>query len=306
MKSSRAVGISFHHGNIQIAEVEQGKKKHTVTVLDEVSSTIDFTAAASTFSAGHPKLEEFVHEIRSAMKENKISAASINFALPAEMVMINIIPVDVSLTGSALTKYLQWEASQFLPHDSLKEYILDFHTLPQKNKFAQGTFLVAVHRGIVGFLQKVASELKMKMSIVDIDQFSTEKTLIANYPEILDHDIVLIGIKEKTIDASVIHDGQMTDYRTFLRDEKEQPLRPILDYLQYLRQREYKTPEAVLLHGYDIPKDLVPTLRKETGIKQTLSLNMFRRLSASKKLLPSYVEKNFKFAAAVGLALRIQ
>jgi hypothetical protein len=164
--------------------------------------------------------------------------------------------------------------------------------------------MVAVRRGTVAFLQKAVVGLKMKLNIIDIDQFSTEKTLITNYPEILEHDIVLIGLRKNGIDASLMHNGQMTDYRSFFYNGEPYPDKYILEYLKYLKQKDNCTPAAMLLHGVDVTKSLVVSLRTTTEIKQTLALNPFRKLIATKNLNPSLIKDGYRFSAAIGLALR--
>jgi hypothetical protein len=144
----------------------------------------------------------------------------------------------------------------------------------------------------------------MKLNIIDIDQFSTEKTLITNYPEILEHDIVLFGLRHGGVDASLIHNGEMTDYRPFLYNGEVDPTKQILKYLKYLKQRNNSTPAALLLHGADIAQSLVVSLRSTTDIKQTLAMNSLRKLRADKKLHQPFVKESYRFAAAIGLALR--
>ena len=144
----------------------------------------------------------------------------------------------------------------------------------------------------------------MNLNIIDIDQFSTEKTLITNYPEILEHEIVLFGLRKNGVDASLIHNGAMTDYRAFHYNGDSSPTKPIMEYLKYLKQKDTETPAAILLHGIDIAPDLVVSLRTTTGIKQTLAMNSFRKVRASDKLPKPFIKESYRFAAAIGLALR--
>jgi Tfp pilus assembly PilM family ATPase len=304
MKSTYYVGFSFLRGKIQLAEVEHKKKKSIVTILAERDTTIDFTRTGATISADHPQLSMFVRELKEMMKQHKVSTESISFALPPDPLFINIIPVEPGLTGKDLSQYLQWEVDQYIPHTSPREFIIDSHGLPLEDTGTQQTFMVAVRRGTVAFLQKAVVGLKMKLNIIDIDQFSTEKTLITNYPEILEHDIVLIGLRKSGIDASLIHNGQMTDYRSLLYNGEPYPDKYILEYLKYLKQKDNCTPAALLLHGIDVTKSLVVSLRTTTGIKQTLALNPFRKLVAAKNLNPSFIKEGYRFSAAIGLALR--
>jgi Tfp pilus assembly PilM family ATPase len=304
MKSTRYVGVSFLRGKIQLAEVEHKRKKITVTALAERNTSLDFAKVGANLSANNPQVNTFAHELREILKQQKVSTEFISFALPPDPVFINIIPVDPSLTGKDLAQYIQWEVEQYYPYATPKEFINDSHGLPIENGGAQQTFMVAVRRGMVAFLQKAVGILKMKLSIIDIDQFSTEKSLIINYPEILDHDIVLFGLRNGGVDASLIHNGEMTDYRSFLYKNEPDPVVPILEYLKYLKQKDNSTPEALLLHGSEVAKDLILSLRTSTGIKQTLALNVFRKVKAGDKLLPPLVKESYRFAAAIGLALR--
>jgi Tfp pilus assembly PilM family ATPase len=304
MKSTYYVGFSFLRGKIQLAEVEHKKRKSIVTVLAERDATIDFTRTGTTITPDHPQLSMFIRELKEMMKQHKVSTEYISFALPPDPLFINIIPVEPGLTGKDLSRYLQWEVDQYFPHSLPRDFIIDSHGLPLEQAGAQQTFMVAVRRGMVAFLQKAVAVLKMKLNIIDIDQFSTEKTLITNYPEILEHDIVLIGLCKGCIEASLIHNGQMTDYRSLLYNGEPYPDKYILEYLKYLKQKDNHTPAAMLLHGIDVTKSLVVSLRTTTGIKQTLALNPFRKLLTVKKLNPSFIKDGYRFSAAIGLALR--
>jgi Tfp pilus assembly PilM family ATPase len=304
MKAIRYIGVSFLKGKIQLAEVEHKRKKLTVTVLAERDTAIDFAQEGANLSVTHPQLGTFVSEMKSIIKQQNVTAEYISFALPPDPMFINIIPVDPGLKGKDLTQYLQWEMNQYFPAASPKEFIIGADGLPLENKTAQQTFMVAVRRGIAAFLQKAVAGLKLNLNIIDIDQFSTEKTLITNYPEILDHEIVLFGLRKSGVDASLIHKGAMTDYRAFHYNGDSSPTKPIMEYLKYLKQKEIDTPAAILLHGIDIGQDFVVSLRATTGIKQTLAMNSLRKIRAVDKLSKTFLKESYRFAAAIGLALR--
>ena len=115
MKSTSYIGVSFLKGKIQLAEIEHKRKKLTVTVLAERDSEIDFAEAGASLSATHPQLGIFVSEMKSLIKQQKVTAENISFALPPDPMFINIIPVDTGLKGKELTQYLQWEMNQYFP-----------------------------------------------------------------------------------------------------------------------------------------------------------------------------------------------
>jgi Tfp pilus assembly PilM family ATPase len=305
MKASRSIGVSFLQGRLQVAEVEHGKKQQTVTCLAERDSTMNISQEAANLSPAHPQLATFASELQGLLKAQKLEGETISFALPPDSVFINIIPVDPSLTGAARTEYLQWELLQYHPAASAKDFVIDSHQLPLEDSGAAQSFMVGVRRNIAAFLQKAAGAVGRKLNIIDIDQFSTEKTLIANYPEILEFDIVLFGIRSGGVEGSLIHNGQMTDYRAYRYTGAPDPLKFIAAYLKYVKDRyAANQPAGVLLHGVDVTDDLVKTIRKDLGLKQTVALNALRKLKAEKGLYKPFVSESYRFASAIGLALR--
>ena len=303
MKSIRYIGVSFYKGRVQLAEIEHGKKVQ-VTTLAERETSLDIAQAGVNLTANHPQLSTFVRELRELYKQHKLSTEQISFALPPDPVFINIIPVDASLVGADIRKYIEWESAQYLGENSSADYLVDSHALPASNGSARTMFMVSVRKGMVAFIQKAVALLGLKLRFVDIDQFSAEKTLLANYPEILEHDIVLIGVRFGGIDASLIHEGQMTDYRAF---HKSDARKAVASYLKYLKERDgLNPPAAILLHGIDITPQLVGALRSESGIQQTLPLNALRKIPATSHVYPPFIKESHRFASAIGLALRTQ
>jgi Tfp pilus assembly PilM family ATPase len=217
MKTQRNLGLSFLRGRIQAAEIEHGKTVQLMA-LAERDSSIDFSQVGEELSARHPQLPAFVADLKEMIQDNGLSPEFISYALPPEPVFINMIPADASLKGAELTEYLQWEMDQYYPGIPPKEFIIESHALPVLANTARQLFVVSVRKNTVSFIQKVTAELKLKLNIIDIDQFSTEKTLLFNYPEVLDHPIVLFGVRDNFVDASLVYKGEMSDYRSFRSD----------------------------------------------------------------------------------------
>ncbi|HEX9614505.1 MAG TPA: hypothetical protein VGA55_03335, partial [Bacteroidota bacterium] len=180
MKSTRHLGVSFCNGNIQLAEIELGKKT-VVTSLAERETSVDLVQAGIHLSADHPQVATLVGELGDLVKRNKIAAKLVSFALPADPVFINILPLPSSLQGSALGEYLQWEMKQYFPENGPKDFIVSTHALPAKEKTVKPNFMIGVRRGMVTFLQKVTSELRLQLQRIDVDHLSTEKTISFNY-----------------------------------------------------------------------------------------------------------------------------
>lgn len=303
MKTKRVLGVSFYDNRLQFVEVEVGKKP-TVQALAEQDTTLDFVTEAVNLSADHPKVSSLASELSALITRTNASAKDLSFALPTRPFFITTMPVDPSLKEDELKEYLKWEVRQYFPEAGPKDFITASYILPSKQKDARQTFVVAVRRGTVAFLQKVAMQLQLSLRIVDIDHFSTEKTLIANYPEIKKEAVALIGVQRSGVDASVVKNHEMVDYRGYIGEHSASLGTTIAQYLQYLKQKdEVGTIACIYLHGSLVPADMLSKLGSETGI-ETVSLNAFHTLTAAESVDKALAAESHRFAAAIGVALR--
>ena len=304
MRSSYYVGVSFYNKQIQLAEIDHGRKK-TVTALNERNTAIDFSQD-TRFSADHPQVDTFIYELEELIKQNKVHSKTISFALPTEPLLMNVIPIDASLQGAGLAAHLQWEFEQYYPNIPVKDYLVSATPVPGPATATKHAFLVGVPRGTITFLKRAAAELRLQVYIVDIDHFSVEKTLRHSHQNLPKETIILIGSRGRGIDASLVSQGQITDYRTFRLQHPDDMKKSIVAYRQYLEQKDgIKSFHSIVLYGFDITTQVISQIQKETGIATT-TLNAMSNLTPSKRLDQDFVNDSSRFSAAIGLALRTQ
>jgi len=300
---TRHLGVSFCEGKIRLAEVEHGRKFELLT-LAESKSSLDFGQAGMHLQADHPQLGTMVRELGDALKRNKVAARQISFALPSDSIFLNVLPLDTSLKGPRLSAHLQWELLQHHPEATEKDFIVDAPRLGDAEPGVTFSLLVAVRRGMIGFLQKTAQQLKLTVQAVDVDHFAAEETVRLNYPEIKGHTVLLATVRSSGVNVSALHDGHLVDYRFFSTHSVAEVIPKLTDYLKHFQQREgAETPQAIFLAGITLPPDLVKELRSQASI-QALTVNALRKLKVTGKFYKPFVEESYPFAAAIGLALR--
>ncbi|MEX2116039.1 MAG: hypothetical protein WEB37_04075 [Bacteroidota bacterium] len=303
MKSTRHLGISFCNGSIQLAEIEHGKKS-VLIALAERETNIDLVQAGIHLSADHPQVATLVGELGDLLKRNKIASRQVSYALPADPVFINIIPLSTTLQGPALAEYLRWEVKQYHPESGPKDFIVDSHPLPSRDKTVKPGFVVGVRRGMVSFLQKVTSELKLQLQLIDVDHLSTEKTLSFNYPEVGGHNVALFCLRLTGVIASIVRDGEIIEYRAFKAETPGEVSKTVSAYLKHLKQLEgMELPDALFLYGQPVPSEVVSQIRADTKI-QTIVLNSLRKLPVAGKVYAQFTKESYRFAPAIGLGLR--
>jgi Tfp pilus assembly PilM family ATPase len=302
MKSIRHLGVSFCNGSIQLAEIEHGKHT-TLTGLAERETNIDLVQAGIHLSAEHPQVATLVGELRDLLKRNKIATRLVSYALPADPVFINIIPITESLQGPALTEYLHWEIRQYFPDAGPKDFIVDSHHLPSRDKEVKPGFVVGVRRGMVSFLQRVTKELSLQLQMIDVDHLSSEKTLSFNYPEVGGHNVALFCVRMTGVIASTVRDGEIIEYRAYKEEPQGGLPKVVTSYLKHLKQLEMEAPDALFLYGEQVGPEMLKEIRDQADT-QTIVLNSLRKLPVAGKLYEPFVKENHRFAPAIGLGLR--
>ncbi len=298
IKSFRHLGVSFCRNRIQLASITHGKTP-VLGALIESDSSVDLSQAGIHLSGNHPQVQILVKEIQALIDRNKIRGDAISFGLPREPVFVDIIPVDAALRGQPLKDHLRWELGQYFPGVAAQEFIIDAVPLASKTR----SFVVGVRRGMIEFLQSVAKQLKLAIRIVDIDHFSAEKTLRLNYPEALEGSTLLLGVRYGGIDASLLVNGDMSDYLFVAGEFPQSAPAAAAKYLSRLRDQGAALPRKIFFCGLILPPDIVKRTQAETGIVVEVC-NPFRKLSIAGQIYQSYLKEGSRFAAAIGLALR--
>lgn len=299
----RKLGVSFVRSRLQVAEIEHGKKVN-LTVLAESTTSVDLRQTGASLTPSHPQVTTLAGEIRELLEANKIRAQSISFALPPDSVFVNIVPLPKTLKGPKLEEHLHWELSHYIPDFDPQNFLLESTPIAHQPEHAVNVIVLSLKRGMVGFLQKVSAELRLRLSTLNIDHFCSEKTLAFNYPEIQGHTVLLISTRYGAVDASALKDGELVDYRRFLGQMPVDVPQIAGAYLKYINQRDdMDEPSAMFFSGLELPIGVMNRLKKEIPV-QTITMNAFRKLPIKGKVFEQYLNENYRFSAAIGLALR--
>lgn len=298
IKSFRHLGVTFCRNRIQLASVIHGKTP-TLGTLSESESSLDLSQAGIHLSGNHAQVQTLVKDLSALIARNKIRGDAISFGLPREPVFVGILPIDTSLQGPSLKEHIRWELGQYFPGVSAQEFIINVVPLGNKSR----SFIVGVRRGMIEFLQSVAKQLKLAIRFVDIDHFCTEKALRLNYPEALEEPAVLAGVRYGGIDASLLVNGELSDYLFVAGEFPQSVPTAVAKYIAYLRDTGAEAPRKIFFSGLILPPDIVKQTQAEAGIAVAVC-NPFRKLQIAGRIYQSYLKEGSRFAATIGLALR--
>jgi Tfp pilus assembly PilM family ATPase len=290
------LGISLSDKSLQAVEIEQDGNSNTLTAIDEWENSF----ATHKEDDGHGE-EKFVDYLTAFMKVNRVKAKKISVALDTAQLVLNTIPLEDSLSRIELNEHMNWELSQYFPDTPPKEFITDVHVLTQHQTENWNEVLsVSVRRSDAYRVQRVVTKLGLDLHVLDVDHFSADTALRTNYPDTNRKYLALIGVKENRLDISLIKNGNMESYSyCAVQSDKE-----IVDQIATLA-RETKGIYSITVYGPYLDKDLLVQIRRaSTMLIEALNPLRHVKVADSLRLAEHLTVPSYRFASAVGVALR--
>lgn len=246
--------------------------------------------------------EEFwyISSLDRYLEEHRTKVNQVAVALDAAKLIILNCPLDISLTQSERNEQVAWELSHYISTYQAKEYINDIHVLETRAQdHVQNVLAVAVRRKTIFGLQEVLDKRGLTLGVVDVNHFATENALLRSHPEIGKAVCACIGLNQSRIDASILRNGHMTEYRYSVSTEEQ-------DHRTFLEKVLHQHSSAgVYLYGTNLTKEQEKMV-KSSSQSSTIILNPFRKILLSPNFpgFTPYIPYTYRFAAAVGIALR--
>jgi Tfp pilus assembly PilM family ATPase len=264
--------------------------------MDEWENTLPAGAAEDGRA-----FDRFVEYLAAFIKVNRVKAKKVSLALDTAQLVLNTIPMEENLSRIEQNEHINWELSEYHPDVPAKEFITDVHILTQHPADHWNEVLsVSVKRKDAFAAQQAIAKLGLELLILDVDHFSADTALRANYPDTNRKYLALIGVKENRLDTSLIKNGNMESYSYCIVQSNQE----IVDQIATLA-RESKGIYSITIYGPHLDKDLLVQIRRASALLVE-ALNPLRHVKVADSLrlaehlsIPSY-----RFASAIGVALR--
>lgn len=290
------LGISLSDKSLQAVEIEHDGNSNTLTAIDEWENSFVTHKEAD----GHGD-EKFIDYLTAFMKVNRVKAKKVSVALDTAQLVLNTIPMEDSLSRIELNEHMNWELSQYFPDTSPREFITDIHVLTQHTSENWNEVLsVSVRRSDAYRMQRAVAKLGLDLHVLDVDHFSADTALRMNYPDTNRKYLALIGVKENRLDISLIKNGNMESYSYCLVQSNKE----IVDQIANIA-RETKGIYSITVYGPYLDKDLLVQIRRaSTMLVEALNPLRHVKVADSLRLAEHLTVPSYRFASAVGVALR--
>lgn len=209
-------------------------------------------------------------------------------------------PIDLTLTQPERNEHLNWEFSHYISDFKPQDYITDVHVLAtHPDAQFQNVLAVAVQRSVILGLQRQLRDQGLALGVVDINPFAVETSLFRSHPDAKKVTVLCMGVNEWGIEASLFRNGHLTRYKR-VQGTAAENMHVLLK--ETLDERDVS---RIYLHGIGVTRHHEKFLKSTCSLPVEL-LNPFRRvlISSAFRGFDRYIEQTYRFAAAVGIALR--
>ncbi len=279
-------GVSFAENTAQIVVLRVDKQPWRLCSVAEFRSK---TISPTWFL--QPLLERDVKIYRKVKK--------VSIAIDNEKLFQCVVPVDANLDHQAWREHLTWELTQFIPQESVKDYIPDPHVLVKKSvEGADDTLIIAAKRELIVQLEGELKKYRFRSGIIDSSFFGAQKCAMVTYPDVALQRLAIVGVYPRRVDVGVYYGGKLFDYRQVdITSPREVP--PVVE-----SALEQSPMESVCIYGFNIGSQLLEKLREKEG-RSVFLLDAFKSLQ-NELDEPSALQfrgREHAFAPAVGIVM---
>ncbi len=290
------LGLSISDRSVQAVEVEQDGPANTLLAIDEWENTLPLGSTDDGHGASR-----FIEYLAAFIKVNKIKAKRVSVALDTGALFINSFPLEEGLSRVEINEQVNWELGQFFPGTPAREFVTDVHVMTRNTAEHWNNVLsVSVRRRDAYAVQSAVGKLGLSLHILDVDHFSADTALRANYPDTERKFLALVGVKENRLDISLLRNGNLESYSYGLVQSNQEIVEQIAAV-----SREARGIQSITAYGPYLDKDLLVLIRRGSALLVE-ALNPLRhvQVSDSLRLADHLSVPSYRFAAAVGVALR--
>jgi len=289
------IGLCIGSSSVQAVELDRSEGTATLLALDEWPATLLGDEAPADAA------DRLTALLTGFLRAYDVRARHIAVALDSSHLFLTTLPADTALSREELQEQLHWEIAQYHPDVPPREFIVDTHVLRERPEASVRDLLgVGVRRRIVDMLHRASARAGLELGIVDLDHFSAETALRVNYPDTSDKVLALVGIKERRLDVSLIRRGTLEAYDFHAVGSNAE----IVDHIGAI-SRETEGIYSITVYGPHLEKFLLVEIRRESSMLVE-ALNPLRHVGVapSLRLSESLTAPSYRFAAAIGVALR--
>lgn len=253
--------------------------------LDYVEATRNKIELDSLFDANE---DAGVIELRNFIEKERNKINRVSVTIPAESVFVTQFPGSKVMTKEQLGKLVNLEIKQAYPQYNTDEFISNIIPLA-KNKKGQEMMLASImQKDIIETCKEIFKDF-LPITNIEVSQMNAHSAFIFNYPELLEKNIMILGVQDQFIDVSVLVNSQPAYYSLLSFSDVDR------NKLDSIIENEYNKIiantvehiDGIFLFGSGLTKKIFSTAQT-VGAKIGIETN---RLNAFRMVVPNVEER---------------
>ena len=293
----RVIGLSIFGNLVQAVEIDHAGPTPVLLAIDEWENTIPIGSTVEDDFGLH----QFDEYFSAFLRVNRAQSRYASVALDTSFLFLHTVPMEAEIEESERTEHLTWELGQYFPDTPPSDCVTASHIVQLELSDSHAEHLcVSIRKRDAALIERMLRRHGLKLHVLDVDHFSAETALRANYPDSSRRYLVLDGLKEERMDLSLIRSGNLEEYSyRLVRTEKE-----IIEQFASI-SRDYTGIHAIAAYGPRLDRDLLVEIRHNCSTLVE-AINPLRHVNVSETLrLADHLRAPaYRFASTVGVALR--
>lgn len=302
--NNAAVGISICKENLAWILLEERKDKQIeIKLLD----TIPFYPVLNYDNLLSQESRKTILEtLGQSAKVLKFKDYDCYLTLDSSLAFIVKIPIDKRLNDIEFQEHIKWEFDTLMEGENYDDYFAYSMKLYYKKPGRPTAALTYfIKKSIITFFQNLFDDLNITLNSIDIDHFSIESVCKLNYTDFVNSNSILISVKNKLIEISLIIKGEFFNYRIIALNSTSEIIEAIEKELNLIgKQINELNISRVFINAPNLKQDALNSISSLLPNRIEV-INPFKKLILNKSILSFPAIKNpHLYVSPISVALR--
>ncbi|MCX6148577.1 MAG: hypothetical protein NTW25_15190 [Candidatus Kapabacteria bacterium] len=202
----RTLSVFFNIDRTYVTITEPNEKGIELLYLNSTDTNIDLENLDDDFA------QVGIEDLEALLKPIEIEVDRICVTIPAESVLVSQFPGRPGMEESELRKLVSLEIRNAYPTFNPDDFTSNVIPLAQRQDGQSLMLAVIMPKQIIMSCIDILKVYDLPIENIEISQLNAHSAFLYNYPEMMDKNVIIIGVQDQFMDVSVISAGKPIYY----------------------------------------------------------------------------------------------
>lgn len=202
----RTLSIFFNIDRTYVTITEPNEKGLELLYLNSTNNNIDLENIDDDYA------QRGVKELEVLLSSFDVEIDKISITIPAESVMVSQFPGRQGMEESELRKLISLEIRNAFPTFNPDDFTSNIVPLERRLDGQSLMLAVIIPKQIILSCIDILKAYDLPIENIEISQLSAHSAFLYNYPEMINNNVIIIGVQDQFMDVSIISNGKPIYY----------------------------------------------------------------------------------------------